>query len=255
MTSRIRSTFLFVAVASVIFPAVAGAQTYDFASEFTNTNGNPYGVWGYGYSAPNQPPTDFTPFTQTSSVTITNASGTHSFEGWVDGSGNTYTYKNLSPTTYYNNGVAYRPGEVVFRGGDNREYVTARFTVPQAGNYEFSATFTGNAYVGGGTNTNVQVLQNATSLFSSRVLGYGGDPSVSTSFGSSPVVSFSDTRALVAGDTLSFAVGDWLTSGGYPETGVAVTIRQVAVPAPGALITALLGALPGATLLLRRRRK
>ncbi len=217
----------------------ANAQTYDPAADFSPTS-NPNGVWSYGW-------------TQTLGSTFNldaiheNASGldfwegsVHTGAGFPPGNFPNIGHNGTNSTITYNGAIPVAPGHLTLHPGPDGEYSVIRFTAQAKGIYSLSSTFTG--LDPRPTSTDVHVLMNASSIFDGSV----------TAFGSGP--SFSDTLALKAGDIIDFAVG-YGSNHTYNSdtTGLNASLRPV--PAPNALLTTLMGAVPGATLLLRRRGK
>ena len=106
------------------------------------------------------------------------------------------------------------------------QFAVVEFIVPRAGSYEIAADFAGVHKLL--STTDAHVLLNDDSLFSATILGYGGDPAFLPRQGASPTASFRATRALRAGDVLSFAIGYGPNHTHFDDTtGLILTIRAV----------------------------
>jgi len=165
-------------------------EVFNAADDFSATS-NPTKSWRYGYS--------------------TNLVGT--FNLYTD----KYTYQSVldvwcrpgrgEPLVAYNGtnstvytGAIIQPGEIVFHPGPNGEKSIVRWTTPNSGSYDISATFSGADYFGA-TSTDVHVLDNGTSIFDGNVNGNSS-------------ISYHKTWNLAAGDTIDFTVG-YGTNGNY----------------------------------------
>ena len=189
-----------------------GAATYDVFNDFSITNGNPNGVWSYGWSA-----------TLLSSLNLFP-------NGFVAGNGllewndpNHISSGAPSVSANISNNVegTNPPMTAAFHPGESGEYTHYVWTAPGAGLFSLSALFSPDD-VGG---TDVYILDNGVSLFSGEV-GPGNPQSYSGFF------------TAAAGDKIDFAVGVG-TDGtfDFDNTGIAATIQSV--PEPSTWIAAL----------------
>jgi len=189
-----------------------GAATYDVFNDFSITNGNPNGVWSYGWST-----------TLLSSLNLYP-------HGFVDGTGllewNDPNHISAGAPSVAanisNQQEATLPAmTAAFHPGQNGEFCHYVWTAPTAGLFSLSALFSPDD-VGG---TDVHILDNGVSLFSGEV--GPGNPQ-----------SYSGLFAAAAGDKIDFAVG-FGTDGtfDFDGTGIAATIQSV--PEPSTWIAAL----------------
>jgi hypothetical protein len=179
-----------------------GATTYDLGRDFSFSQ-NPNGPWRYGYTAG-----------ATLSVeafqldTVTVVSAPVGFWHPADGDAGYYPYvaENSASTlmTDPTDSWAVQPGQVAMEGSSG-QYSVVQFVVPSSADYDIEADFAG-IHVRLST-TDVHVLINDISAFDAQIDGYGGDPSFHAVEGQSPQAGYRETRALQAGDLLSFAVG------------------------------------------------
>lgn len=230
--------FMFAALGALALTAgtaSANATTYDLAAQFGASN--PSGPWTYGFVAPGS--STFIPFTSYSAGQASS---------WTDPSlAQTAVYG--TPNVAYNgsatewtccNSVVLLPGQASFHPGQNGEETFYRFTAPTTGNYALSAMFSGRDYAGP-TDTQVDIGTSISTTFYSAVVdGYAGN-SGRGAFGASPVVSYSGTIELTAGEDLYFGVAfDPTGTRGsgpfyYDTTGIAATLSTVPEPASLAL--------------------
>lgn len=101
---------------------------------------------------------------------------------------------------------------LVLHPGPAAEASVVRWTAPTAGTHEISTIF--NSANSLGATTDVHVLHNAVSIFDGAITG-GGD-----------VELFSQTRALAAGDTIDFVVGDGGNGNESGSTGLKATVTR-----------------------------
>jgi hypothetical protein len=139
------------------------AQVYDAESDFSITNGNPNGVWTYGWSA------DLTSMLNIYTQSVT--SGV--LEGWVH-STSIAPHVGRNPSDSPVNIIP--PRTTYFHPGPAGEFSHFLFTAPASSAYFVAATFT-PVDVGG---TDVHILTNGTSLFDGDV-SPGNSQSYSTS--------------------------------------------------------------------------
>ena len=208
----------------------AEAQVYDASNDFSIAN-NPNGVWSYG-------------FTDTLSsnlildtVSIADPRGIDAWVGNRAGDGNPSVTHNRTNDPVIVGSVTWLPNQIILHPGPSGEYSTIRWTVPATGRFTFDAGFIGQD----GATTDVHILKNGVSLFSDSINGYGN------------AKSYFETLSFETNDLIDIKVG--FGGNAFFSDSTGVRARITAVPAPGALITLLIGAVPGAAVLLRRRRK
>jgi hypothetical protein len=222
----------------LIYAIPASAQVYDAADDFSAVN-NPNGVWMYGYS--NTLGGSFNLYTNTA---------TFGQDGLIDAWNRPNSgFPDYYPIVYHNgtanpvaiSGGAIGPGEAGLHPGPDGQYSIFRWTAPFASEYALVTAFTGIEN-SGNASSDVHVLHNNVSLFDGVTNGLGS-------------LAYYQTRlTLAAGDTLDFAVG-YGSNGNFVSDTTGLKAHIAAVPAPSALVTALIGTVPGIPLLLRRRRK
>ncbi len=196
--------------------SVPGPIVYDAAANFSPSS-NPNGPWSYGWTQTLG--SSFTPDT----TSYTGAS----LEGW-SGPVNNYPYVelNASTSTFTGNDTVFPPGQMILEPGPNGEYSAVRWTAPVAETLSLNVSFVGLA-PNPATTTDVHVLANGVRIFDGTVNDYG----------SSNAANFvAPNVSVTAGETIDFVVGDG-TDGTHfsDETGLNVTITQVAGPASNAV--------------------
>jgi ELWxxDGT repeat protein len=165
---------------------MSAAGLYDAAIAFSATD-NPNGVWSYGWS-----PALGADFVQDTSHR--NVAGIDSWMGEQAGDGNPSVTHNGTTDPITPGSMTWQPGQLGFHPGPNGQYAVVRWTAPRAGALSLAAAFSGLDFVGP-TTTDVHVLHNNAPLFDGEVLDFGAGPSIAT------------TLAVLAGDTIDFAVG------------------------------------------------
>ncbi len=173
-------------------------------TDFSATQNN--GAWKYG--------------SKTVSGTTFNAfpSNANLFGGGLDSWSPGYCCpmitRNATGTTYTYPGApsVVQPSDVLnLHPGPSGEKSVVRWTASAAGTYTIAGRFQGIDTAG--TTSDVTILHNATSIFSSNVSGYGNQ------------ATFSVTRTVAAGDTIDFQVGYGSNNTYYSDsTGLAATI-------------------------------
>lgn len=162
-------------------------STFDAAADFSATQ-NPNGNWQYGWTS--SLGSSFQRYTYTETVagiidewTINRAAPPRV---WHNPSGSTVTAGSL----------VMAPGELGLHPGGFGEYSVVRFTAPTAGTVTaIDGVFSGNDSTG--TTTDVHILRNSSQIFAGFVNGYGATAGF----------SLSTPLAMLAGDTIDFAVG------------------------------------------------
>ena len=128
--------------------------------------------------------------------------------------------KNISNATVVVGTVTWQPGQMVNHPGPNGEYSVLRWTAPQAGEIEVSASFSG----ADSTTTDVHVLFNETTMAGcdGNVNGFGAGP------------TFSQTLVVEIGDTIDFVVGfgNGIANYSNDSTGVDAHITYVDIDPP-----------------------
>lgn len=198
---------------------VSASQAFDLAQQFSATNGNPNGVWSYGYKDGGNVGGALILFDQVA-TTPTSPWWGHDF-----GAGTPAIWRNLTGSTSY--GVPN--GATSLHPGPSNQIATARFTAPSGGACHIEGAF-GNGDFG---NVDVYVSHNGTLLLA--VTNIPGDQ------------AFSFDRLLATGDTIDFMVG-YAGGHAYDNTPIAATIEMV--PEPAAML-----ALAGGMVALARRRR
>jgi hypothetical protein len=225
---RLLGLFKTIILLVFVMSASALAATYNAFTDFSISNGNPNGVWSYGWST-----------TLLSSLNLYP-------HGFVDGSGNldwndpNHVFAG-APSNFANptnnqqgtvpaHSAAFHPGQ----SGEFSHYI---WTAPTSGLFSLSATFS-PLDTGG---TDVHILEDGSSLFAGNVSP--GNPQ-----------SFSTQLSLVAGDTIDFAVGDG-PDGTFQRdtTGISATISNV--PEPGTWAAAALGVFAVFGRIMRKMRR
>jgi len=218
---RMMTRLLALMLLSIGSTATVQAQTWNLASDFSNTNGGT-SPWSYGFYTAGLSPSSFTAFS-TYELRDGNRLAT-----WYRGSNNVdpNIQKNVTTSAYLQpgTGITFNPGEVTF--GPFLGPTVARWTAIQGGVFNISAMFqtvqtqnlAPNAYVYG----------NTQQWFSQTVTSTG------VSWSSAGPVT------LAANEWIDFVV--WGNNHENKTTQVQATIT--AVPEPGAfvlLVTGLLG--------------
>lgn len=209
-----------------LFTALAvhgGAAVYDPTSDFSITNGNPNGVWSYGYSND----LDLAHFSANFTA-MTQVFGPDSFGiGWsaVAGDGPSIAV-NTSGTIQYD----VLPGMLTQHPGPSHQASLLRFTAPES----VTAGIVGQYLAGDDGTMLVAVLVNGTAVWTASDGG-----------------SFDLSASLFAGDTVDFAVyGGY----GFGNTPLALTITTLSsIPEP-ASFAALAGLATLGLAATRRRR-
>lgn len=217
--------------------ASAHAQSYNILSLFS-TSSNPAGQFSYGSK---------TSFTTSSYSLLTHAINSGGFQGWGSSSDLTAPaiVKNTSGalasigTGNYSNGtLVYLPAAAAMSA--------IRFTVPTAGAYTLSGSFTFVATASGGDGVNVGITAftgtTPTVLAANTKIG----PTTPTTSNFSLT-----TDTLAAGSVIDFIVSDGPANATGDSARITGTITKAAVPEP----TTLCGVGLATLAFLRRRKK
>ena len=119
----------------LLVAGAARAAIYDFATDFTNTAGNPNGVWSYGYKlldAQNKPTGTFVRLT--TPIDLGGAGMAWVYNNYGDGGG--LVWKNQMSYGQYN----ISPGHVSLEG-DPAYTTTARWTAPASDYIDLTVSF------------------------------------------------------------------------------------------------------------------
>jgi hypothetical protein len=129
------SIFLVTGLFMVGLTGISEATTYNATADFSTTNGNPNGVWSYGW----MPHGDFSTFNL---YTTHNVLNTGAFNQWFIAFTGDWTpnvgYNYTSGTEY---GV--NPGQLTIHPGPVNESSVVRFTAPDNGTYNLDGQFFG----------------------------------------------------------------------------------------------------------------
>lgn len=197
---------LSLAVVSV----VSASNAFNLAQDFSVANGNPNGVWSYGYKLAGDTGAPLVLFDQV------DANPASPWWGHDFGLGAPAIWRNLTGSVSY--GVPL--GATSLHPGSANQLATARFTVPVAGTLHLEGAF-GN---GDGGNVDVFVAHNATLLLS--VMNIPG------------AQGFAFDRAVAAGDTIDFMVGD---AGSFFYDNTPIDVEIGIVPEPASLVILVAG--------------
>jgi hypothetical protein len=238
---RLLSIETVIGIRAIAFLAVivgctgaARATTYDISTDFS-TASNPNGVWTYGFSTTlggtltlyDQPTTDVSGIQNWRSSTVQSSLVPEDFNNPTGGAVTTCT-----------GCIALPAHTAAFHPGQHGEFSAYRFTAPSAGIYLLSATFVGIDHGG----TDVHILDNGTEIYSANIATQGDSS------------SHSETRTLLLGETIDFAVGVGIDGTYYYDsTSINGSLTLSAIPEPE--IYALLMAGLGLVGFVARRRK
>lgn len=219
-----RNAVLAAALGAVFADARPAQATFMLSTDFAIANGNPNGVWTYGYRDTLSSP--FAPYSLSVSAS--------SVIGWQFGPGRSFdgnpgVYQ--SSTTQLLGTVYFDAGVVIQHPGQDGSLSVSRFTSPTTGQFTLTFAFTQQDSSPGGTD--VHVLLNGGNLYSGLP-----DPHLGPTFRTLALT-------LTAGDTLDFAVGTGGNGFFNDSTGVFATIApdhpSATAPAPAGFGLALFG--------------
>ncbi|WP_309718396.1 PxKF domain-containing protein [Armatimonas sp.] len=208
---------LLVFVVLLTASASKALADYNASRDFSLTNGNPNGVWGYGHS--------MTLGGAYSPNAYAIPSATPGVDFWTQnifGSLTPALFKNVTNNTIYGSTVVLQPLQLLMHPGPNNEYSVLRFKAPWfenslltalpegsaprfscsvvkhlhedcCGQYDFTAGFVGVDWIG--TTTDIHVLKNGTAIWSGSINDFRA------------TASTAGTVQLDCGDTLDIAVG------------------------------------------------
>jgi hypothetical protein len=198
--------------------SVASAATYDISNDFSLTNGNPNGVWTYGYETTlgsalinyDKPSViGGLQFWQSTAVQVANDP--------TDFNNQTNSPITFGSFTLPANTAAFHPGEL-------DQYSVYRFTAPTAGIYNLSTTF-GRLDQGG---TDVHILLGNVDLFTSQL--NAGNTSA----------NYSNSFVLGANEFIDFAVG-YGADGNFSFDSTSINATITGTPEPSTWAMMILG--------------
>jgi hypothetical protein len=227
---RVMTRLLALMLLSIGSAATVQAQTWNLASNFSNTNGGS-NRWSYGFYTAGLSPSSFSAFS-TYQLRDDNRLATWYQGGNVDPN----IQKNVTTSAYLQPGtdITFNPGEVTF--GPFRGPTVARWTAVEGGVFNISAMFQTVQTRNGAPNA--YVYGNTQELFFQTVTPTG------VSWSSAGPVT------LAANEWIDFVV--WGNDQNNKTTQVQATIT--AVPEPGAFVLVLTGLL-GLGAAARRRQR
>ena len=204
---------------------LAQAQTYNATPDFSIMNGNPNGVWAYGFST-----------TLGGAMTLFDTTD-NSFPFWkhsiVQSLGTPTIGRNDTGAVF----AGVPVGSLLLHPGQ-AEFVVLRFTAPSTANYNLLS----QAFAGDGGDTELYLLRNSNAgspLFFAPTTNI--DP------------MFNTTLALAAGDTVDLVIGN---KGNFlfdstPANFILQNVGSASAPEPGTLVLLTSG---GLIWIVRRRR-
>ncbi len=207
--SRLFITSLLLALAMV-----SGAQAlpaYDSGGDFSSSN-NPNGAWSYGYQTT-------LGGTLNLYTDLANVGGLLIWRFNINNTSTPGVAFNPSGTDITFASTTWRPAETSLHPGPNGEFSVLRFTAPETNDYTLTSLFNMRSF-GGTSSTDVHILLNGVSLFSSFVTGFNAE------------TAFNDLLTLAQGDQLDFVVGD---NGSFFGDTTEVQASLAAVPLPAAV--------------------
>jgi subtilisin family serine protease len=182
---------------------------HNAVNDFSVTN-NSSGMWRYGYKTA---ASSFIPYTNNGQPWA----GVGSWSRNANGSCCDMVAKNTSGVSLNYSSVTHPTDLLNLHPGENGEKATVRWIAPHSGSFSIQGRFRGLDTVG--TTTDVAVLHNGTSVWTSNINGFGYEANYVLSINAA------------AGDVIEFAVG----YGGnnnyfYDSTGLAVSIVPTSTP-------------------------
>jgi len=184
----------------LIAPApVTAAIVYNANTDFSIVNGNPNGVWTYGYL--NNAGNSFTKYTRSTAAWH----GNENLKAWsqfmYDSNAYSVVGKNPSGSVQSESpggSQAIDPGQLFTHPGNGGEKGTFRFTAPSSGTVNIIAGFQAADTTGGSRDVHVYI-NGIDQIPGSTIVG---------SKGIAPPVSYSGTNIpVIAGTTIDFSVG------------------------------------------------
>ena len=216
--------------ANVLSMPSANAILFDAAADFSISNGNPNGVWQYGYATTLAG--ELIPYTMTTPAAYP-PYGPTTFEAWLAGlhpfGGEPLVMKNVSSSAELFGDISLEAGQLSFHPGPNQEYSVIRWRAPNPGRYGIDVSFEGRSTQG--TTTDVHVLARNGGASRSGIID-----------GFLDRADFQLALAFASGDIVDFAVG--VGPNGILDsdtTGIDVVITPLAKPVPEPATLALLG--------------
>jgi hypothetical protein len=239
---KMNAMILLAAISTAALPGPTLGATWNALKDFSLSQ-SPTSTWQYGYG------TAGSTFTQLA-YTDLRVGGGHTTESWDTPFQNPWDIplidREVSGSAFVRGTGIVTPDALGVHPGETSD-VIIQWTAPSAGIYSFSGLFQlQDAYP---TGVIGEVYANATPLFAGTLTGPGADLATATP-GQSEL--FSGSRALSAGDKLTFAVND-KGDYGFDYTGFNVTISNGVPELPQWAMLIVGFGLTGAT--MRRRRK
>lgn len=153
---------LLVFVVLLTASASKAMADYNASRDFSITNGNPNGVWGYGHS------------TTLGGAYLPNvyavplvANVVDFWSADINGSLTPHVSKNVINAIVPIGTVVLQPLQLLMHPGPNNEYSVLRFNAPCCGQYDFTAGFVGVDWIG--TTTDVHILKNGVVIWSGSI--------------------------------------------------------------------------------------
>lgn len=240
---------LVVAVSGLVLAVspMAMAQTYDLTSDFSIYNGNPNGVWSYGFMWDNM-----------QNYANVSSSSPDLFVSGMNGWLWPYTFKNTR-TTDWDDGYTITPAGTIATEGSSGgaahagEWTAVKFTSPITGTLDIAVRWWGEYYGSSkGSTADVHVLLNGVSVFDGMVAGFAGKTGTAA-FGVYEQM-YNGSIQVNEGDSIILASGNGLDGSSADRVGLSATIEATAVPEPSSIL-ALFAGLSGVGGFVLRRRK
>ncbi|MFL5330346.1 MAG: hypothetical protein ACJ8C4_15705 [Gemmataceae bacterium] len=227
-------------IVCIVLLAAAGsapAQVFSGNNSFSITNGNPNGLWSYGYRG-------IATGTGFNFLNVTSSSGP--IVTWSLSNNIPVVSHNTDQVNPYDSGTAtWAPNEMIMHPGSSpsTEYALLRFISPINGTVQITAMLAGRDDDTPAT-TDAHIVRNGIELTSGNMIGQGAGPTLTT------------TSVIASGDIIDFALGDGSTTSDFfnDSTGVYFTITAVPEPTSIFLCCAVAGPILGRRIWRRLRK-